>query len=78
MTSAVDKVGRGKQRQLNARFRAMVCHFIFAPDCCNRTAAAVIPVPAYMRDSLSLSWWKKENRVLILSLPRNTGVYRNE
>jgi len=29
MKTAVDKVGRGKQRQVNARFRAMVSHFLF-------------------------------------------------
>ena len=29
MKTAVDKIGRGKQRQVNARFRAMVSHFMY-------------------------------------------------
>jgi hypothetical protein len=29
MRTAVDKVGRGKERQVNARFSAMVSHFLF-------------------------------------------------
>ena len=36
--TAVDKVGRGKQRQGNARFRAMVSHFMFESDFCNPAA----------------------------------------
>jgi len=35
---AVDKVGRGKQRQVNVRFRAMVSHFMFESDFCNPAA----------------------------------------
>jgi transposase len=35
MRTAVDKVGRGKQRQVNARFSAMVSHFLFEADFCN-------------------------------------------
>ena len=38
MKTAVDKVGRGKQRQVNARFRAMVSHFLFESDFCNPAA----------------------------------------
>lgn len=38
MKTAVDKVGRGKQRQVNARFRAMVSHFMFESDFCNPAA----------------------------------------
>jgi transposase len=38
MKTAVDKVGRGKQRQVNARFRAMVSHFMFDSDFCNPAA----------------------------------------
>src|SRR6201987_1493119 len=35
MRTAVDKMGRGKERQVNARFSAMVSHFLFEPEFCN-------------------------------------------
>jgi transposase len=35
MKTAVDKVGRGKERLVNARFRAMVSHFLFEAEFCN-------------------------------------------
>jgi transposase len=35
MRTAVDKVGRGKERQVNARFAAMVSHFLFESEFCN-------------------------------------------
>ncbi|NNF76998.1 MAG: IS21 family transposase [Rhizobiales bacterium] len=38
MKTAVDKVGRGKARQVNARFRAMVSHFLFEAEFCNPAA----------------------------------------
>jgi transposase len=38
MKTAVDKVGRGKQRQVNNRFRAMVSHFLFEAEFCNPAA----------------------------------------
>ena len=38
MKTAVDKVGRGKKRQVNARFRAMVSHFLFESEFCNPAA----------------------------------------
>ena len=38
MKSAVDKVGRGKHRKVNARFRAMVSHFLFEAEFCNPAA----------------------------------------
>ena len=34
MRTAVDKIGRGKERQVNARFSA-VSHFLFEADFCN-------------------------------------------
>ncbi len=34
MKTVVVKVGRGKQRKVNARFRAMVSHFLFEPHFC--------------------------------------------
>ena len=35
MRTAVDKVGRGKERKVNARFSAMVSHFLFEAEFCN-------------------------------------------
>lgn len=35
MKTAVDKVGRGKQRQVNRRFQTMVSHFLFEAEFCN-------------------------------------------
>jgi len=35
MRTAVDKVGRGKERQVNARFSAMVSHFLCEAEFCN-------------------------------------------
>jgi hypothetical protein len=38
MKTAVDKVGRGKQRTVNARFQVMVSHFLFEAEFCNPAA----------------------------------------
>ncbi len=38
MKTAVDKIGRGKQRQINQRFQAMVSHYLFEPEFCNPAA----------------------------------------
>jgi transposase len=38
MKTAVDKVGRGKERTVNARFQAMVGHYLFEAEFCNRAA----------------------------------------
>jgi transposase len=38
MKTAVDKVGRGKQRQVNKRFQAMVGHYLFEAEFCNPAA----------------------------------------
>jgi transposase len=35
MKTAVDKVGRGKEREVNARFNAMVSHYLFEAEFCN-------------------------------------------
>ena len=35
MKTAVDKVGRGKLRTVNARFAALCAHYLFDPDFCN-------------------------------------------
>jgi transposase len=38
MKTAVDKVGRGKQRTVNKRFTAMVSHYLFESEFCNAAA----------------------------------------
>ena len=38
MRTAVDKVGRGKERKVNMRFSAMVSHFLFEAEFCNPAA----------------------------------------
>lgn len=38
MKTAVDKVGRGKQRQVNKRFHAMVSHYLYEAEFCNPAA----------------------------------------
>ena len=38
MKTAVDKVGRLRERLVNARFQAMASHYLFAPEFCNRAA----------------------------------------
>jgi len=38
MKTAVDRVGRGKERTINARFQAMCGHYLFEPEFCNRAA----------------------------------------
>ena len=35
MRTAVDRVGRGKERQVNARFSAMASHYLFDVEFCN-------------------------------------------
>lgn len=38
MKTAVDRVGRGKARSVNPRFKAMVSHYLFEADFCNPAA----------------------------------------
>jgi transposase len=38
MRTAVDRVGKGKERQINARFLAMTSHYVFEPGFCNPAA----------------------------------------
>jgi len=35
MKTAVDRVGKGKQRDINPRFKAMASHYVFEPEFCN-------------------------------------------
>ena len=38
MRTAVDRVGRGKERRVNVRFLAMANHYVFEPEFCNPAA----------------------------------------
>ena len=38
MRTAVDKVGKGKERSINARFESMTGHYLFEAEFCNRAA----------------------------------------
>lgn len=38
MKTAIDKVGRGKDRTINRRFQVMVSHYLFEPEFCNPAA----------------------------------------
>ena len=38
MRTAVDRIGRGKERQVNARFLAMASHYVYEPAFCNPAA----------------------------------------
>lgn len=38
MKTAVDRVGRGKERHINMRFLAMANHYVFEPEFCNPAA----------------------------------------
>ena len=38
MKTAVDRVGRGKERQINMRFLAMTNHYVYQPEFCNPAA----------------------------------------
>ena len=38
MRTAVERVGRGKERQINIRFLAMANHYVFEPEFCNPAA----------------------------------------
>ena len=38
MKTAVDRVGRGKERQVNLRFLVMANHYVFEPEFCNPAA----------------------------------------
>ncbi len=38
MRTAVDKVGQGKERSVNARFESMTGHYLFEAEFCNRAA----------------------------------------
>ena len=52
MKTAVDHVGRGKERQVNARFLAMTSHYVYAPEFCN---------PAAGWDRAIVRHWSEDN-----------------
>ena len=52
MKTAVDRVGRGTERQVNARFLAMTSHYVYAPEFCN---------PAAGWDRAIVRHWSEDN-----------------
>ncbi len=38
MKTAIDKAGRGKDRDVNVRFMAMASHYLYEPEFCNRAS----------------------------------------
>lgn len=54
MKTAVDRIGRGKERQINARFLAMAKHYVFQPELCN---------PASGWDRAIVRHWSEDNGV---------------
>ena len=57
MKTAVDRVGRGKQRDINARFKAMASHYVFEPEFCNPAAGwEKGQVEKNVRDARSRMW----------------------
>ena len=46
MKTAVDRVGRGKERQVNLRFLAMTNHYVFEPQFCNPASGWDEPLSA--------------------------------
>jgi len=59
MKTAVDKVGRGKQRQVNKRFQAMVSHYLYEADFCNPAAGwEKGQVEKSVQDSRRVLWYE--------------------
>jgi transposase len=57
MKTAVDKVGRGKARDVNARFKAMASHFVFETTFCNPAAGwEKGQIEKHVRDARSRLW----------------------
>ena len=57
MKTAVDRVGKGKQRDINARFKAMASHYVFEPEFCNPAAGwEKGQVEKNVRDDRSRLW----------------------
>ena len=57
MKTAVDRVGRGKQRDVNARFKAMASHYVFETEFCNPAAGwEKGQVEKNVRDARSRMW----------------------
>ena len=55
--TAVDRVGKGKQRDINARFKAMASHYVFEPEFCNPAAGwEKGQVEKNVRDACNRMW----------------------
>ena len=59
MKTAVDKVKRGKQRDVNARFMSMVSHYLFDADFCNPASGwEKGQIEKYVQDARRRLWQK--------------------
>ena len=57
MKTAVDKIGRGKDRTVNRRFQAMANHYLFEPEFCNPAAGwEKGQIEKQVRDSRTRFW----------------------
>ena len=57
MKTAVDRVRKGKQRDINERFKAMASHYVFEPEFCNPAAGwEKGQVEKNVRDARSRLW----------------------
>lgn len=60
MRTAIDKVGRGKERDVNIRFQAMASHYLFEPEFCNPASGwEKGQVEKNVRESCSRLWQPK-------------------
>jgi len=82
MRTAVDRVGTGKTRQVNARFAAMASHYLFDPEFCNPAAGwekgqveknvqdarhrLWVPTPSFA-DLMALNHWLEERCIALWS-----------
>lgn len=63
LKTVVDRVGRGKDRQINARFKSLHGHYLFDPDCCTVAAGWEKGiVEKHIRDCRSSLWAEAAQR----------------
>ncbi len=57
MKTAVDRVGRGKERQINMRFLAMTNHYVYEPEFCN-------PAAGWEKGQVEKNLWDARHQML--------------
>jgi hypothetical protein len=58
MKTAVDRIGSGKARRVNARFAAMASHYLFEPEFCNASGWEKGQVEKNVQDARRRLWQK--------------------